>query len=168
MESPDVRNISIVTEMKIAIDADCNGTQLKETLLEFLRASGFDICDLNHSEGLIDCDYPDVALNMATKIQAGEFEKGILICGTGLGMAIVANKVPGVYAGACSDIYAAERLCRSNNAQVITLGAQVTGPESAKVIVRVFLESTFDGGRSQPKVEKIHAIESRYAAPASV
>ena len=153
--------------MRIAIDADCNGIQLKETLLNDLVASGFNLTDLNHSSGQVGCDYPDVALNMATRIQDGQFEKGILVCGTGLGMAIVANKVPGIYAGACSDIYAAERLCKSNNAQIITLGAQVTGPESAKAIVRVFMESKFEGGRSLPKFQKIQAIESRFAVPVS-
>jgi len=147
--------------MKIAIDSDCNGVDLKRILLEFLENCGFDISDLNYTENRSDIDYPDVAFNMAKEIQSTDYSKGILICGTGQGMAIAANKMPGIYAGACADVYAAERLCKSNNAQIITLGSQVTGSESAKAIVKAFVESEFQGGRSLPKVEKIKAFEIR-------
>lgn len=146
--------------MRIVIDSDCNGDDLKRALVDSLRGAGHEVVDLNFSAAHPESHYPDVALNLARKIQAGEFAKGVLICGTGLGMAITANKVKGVYAGACSDIYSAERLAKSNNAQVIALGAQVTGVESAKMIVRMFVESEFGGGRSQPKVDRIRSIEN--------
>ena len=106
-----------------------------------------------------DQHYPDVAYHLAKKIQAGQYDRGILICGTGLGMAIAANKVKGVYAGSCNDVYCAERLQKSNNAQILTLGAQVTGPESAKIIVSAWLGSEFQGGRSLVKVTRIQEIE---------
>jgi hypothetical protein len=89
-----------------------------------------------------------------------EFSKGVLICGTGLGTAITANKLKGVYAGACEGIFAAERLAKSNNAQIITLGARVTGPETARIIVNAFIETEFQGGRALPKVTRIQDIEN--------
>lgn len=147
--------------MKIAIDSDCNGDALKSQLVSYLTESGYSVQDLHFSATKDDVDYPDVAINLAHSIRDGQFDKGILVCGTGQGMAIVANKVPGVYAGACSDIYAAERLCKSNGAQIIALGALVTGLESAKSIVKVFVDSEFQGGRSAPKVEKIKGYEAQ-------
>ena len=145
--------------MRVVIDSDCNGHELKKILVQSLRESGHEVVDLDFSKANPDSNYPDVALNLGRKIQKGEFPKGVLICGTGLGMAITANKLKGVYAGACEGIYAAERLAKSNNAQIITLGAQVTGSETAKIIVKAFVESEFQGGRSLPKVNRIHEIE---------
>ena len=146
--------------MRVVIDSDCNGHELKNILVQSLRESGHEVVDLDFSNANPDSNYPDVALNLGRKIQQGEFPKGVLICGTGLGMAITANKLKGVYAGACEGIYAAERLAKSNNAQIITLGAQVTGSETAKIIVKAFVESEFQGGRSLPKVNRIQEIEN--------
>jgi ribose 5-phosphate isomerase B len=145
--------------MKVAIDADSNGLDLKRVLVQFLREEKVEISDLALLETKPGCDYPDVAYHLAQKIRDGAYERGILICGTGQGMAICANKVQGVFAGACTDIYAAERLIKSNNAHVLTLGSQVTGPESAKMIVRAWINSEFQGGRSLPKVERMRQIE---------
>jgi ribose 5-phosphate isomerase B len=145
--------------MRVVIDSDCNGDELKKALVSSLREAGHEVTDLNYSAAHPESHYPDVALNLGRRIQSGEFTKGVLICGTGLGMAITANKLKGVYAGTCESIYAAERLCKSNDAQIITLGAQVTGSESAKMIVKAFVESEFQGGRSQPKVVRIREIE---------
>ena len=111
------------------------------------------------SLGQKEADYPEIGHNLAKKIQGGEFDRGILICGTGLGMSIIANKVEGVYAGVCHDTYSAERLQKSNNAQVLTMGARVVGPELAKSIVDTWLESEFAGGGSQPKVDQIRQLE---------
>jgi ribose 5-phosphate isomerase B len=149
--------------MRIVIDADRNGEELKKILVAALRENGHDVVDLGFTENHPDSDYPDVALNLGLKVQAREFSKGILICGTGLGMAITANKLKGVYAGACESTYAAERLAKSNNAQIITLGSQVTGSESAKLIVKAFVESEFQGGRSLPKVSRVQQIENEMA-----
>jgi len=145
--------------MRVVIDADQNGEDLKKVLVPFLRECGHEVVDLAYVAEHPDQSYPDVAYNLARRVQAGEFSKGVLICGTGLGMAIAANKLKGVYAGACESIYAAERLAKSNNAQIIALGAQVTGSESAKMLVKAFVESEFQGGRSLPKVTRVREIE---------
>jgi len=145
--------------MKVAIDADNNGLEMKQILIRFLDAEHVEVSDLaflnRHTEG----DYPDVAYNLAKQVRDGIYDRGILICGTGLGMAMCANKVRGVFAGSCTDIYAAERLMKSNNARILTLGAQVTGPESAKMVVKAWLNSEFQGGRSLPKVQRMEQIE---------
>ena len=103
--------------------------------------------------------YPDVAFALATAIQKNEFERGILLCGTGIGVAIVANKVEGVRAAQCHDTFSAERARKSNNAQIMTMGARVIGPELAKNIVNAWLASEFEGGGSTAKVEKIGYYE---------
>lgn len=145
--------------MKVAIDCDDAGAPLKPVILEQLRNLGVDAVDLNLL-GQSKVDYPDIGHNLARKIAAHEFDRGILICGTGLGMAMVANKVKGVFAGTCHDVYSAERLCKSNNAQVLTLGARVVGPELAKSIVSAWVKSEFEGGRSAPKVDRMRALEA--------
>lgn len=143
---------------RIAIDCDDAAVELKNVIYQHLRLEKYDVDDLNFSRGK-DVSYPDIGYNLASKIKSGEYDRGILICGTGLGMAIIANKVEGVYAGVCHDIYSAERLCKSNNAQVLTMGAKVVGPELAKMIVDAWLKSDFEGNRSLPKVEKLHMLE---------
>ncbi len=144
--------------MKIAIDCDDAGTELKKILIEQMQSLGVEVADLN-ALGSQKVDYPDIAFNLAKRIAAEEFERGILICGTGLGMAMVANKVQGVFAGTCHDVYSAERLRKSNNAQVMTLGARVIGPELAKSIVSAWLKSEFEAGRSLPKVSRMRELE---------
>jgi ribose 5-phosphate isomerase B len=108
-------------------------------------------------------DYPDIARTVALAIRDGRFDRGILVCGTGIGMAIAANKVPGVRAAQAHDTYSAERARKSNDAQVLTLGARVIGPELARSIVRAWLASDFAGGGSTRKVEKIARIERELA-----
>jgi ribose 5-phosphate isomerase B len=144
--------------MKVAIDCDDAGLPLKPLIVEHLRSLGVEAVDLNLL-GESKVDYPDVGHNLAKKIAAKEFDRGILICGTGLGMAMVANKVKGVFAGTCHDAYSAERLSKSNNAQVLTMGARVVGPELAKTIVSAWVKSEFEGGRSAPKVERMKSLE---------
>jgi ribose 5-phosphate isomerase B len=134
---------------------------LKKAIIEFLKETDIKHADLAYLKKHRNEDYPDVAYNLARKIQDGEFDRGILICGTGHGMAICANKLTGIYAGNCADVYAAERLRKSNNAQIITLGALVVGKESAKSIVDVWLKSEFQGGGSLPKVRRIREIEEK-------
>jgi ribose 5-phosphate isomerase B len=147
-------------KLKIAIDCDDAAIDLKNVVYEFLKSSGVNIVDLNYGEGKTAM-YPEIGYNLALKIKNGEYDHGILICGTGLGMAIIANKVEGVYAGVCHDIYSAERLKKSNNAQVLTMGARVIGAELAKMIVEAWFNSKFSGGRSQPKVDQIRELELR-------
>lgn len=145
--------------MRTAIDCDDAGLHLKHTIIEHLRAQEIEVIDLNLL-GLRKVDYPDIAHHLAKKVAAGEFERGILICGTGLGMAMVANKVPGVFAGTCHDTFSAERLKKSNDANVLTMGARVVGPELAKMIVSAWLKSDFEAGRSLPKVNRMKELET--------
>ena len=144
--------------MRIAFDCDDAGLPLKSVIIQHLRDHGIDAVDLNLL-GERKVDYPDIGYNLAKRVAAKEFERGILVCGTGLGMAMVANKVEGVFAGTCHDTYSAERLCKSNGAQVLTLGARVVGPELAKTIVSAWIKSEFEGGRSLPKVERMRQLD---------
>ena len=152
--------------MRVAFDCDEAGLPLKQVILEHLCDLGVDAVDLNLLAER-KTDYPDIGHNLARRLAAKEFERGILVCGTGLGMAMVANKVEGVFAGTCHDTYSAERLCKSNAAQVLTLGARVVGPELAKTIISAWIHSRFEGGRSLPKVERMKELERQEFARVS-
>ncbi|RFU49041.1 ribose 5-phosphate isomerase B [Paraburkholderia sp. DHOC27] len=145
--------------MKIAIGSDEAAYEMKEMLLEHLRERGVDVTDFGtyNAQPVI---YPEIAFTVAERVVAGEYRRAILLCGTGIGMAISANKVPGIRAAQCHDTYSAERASRSNDAQIITIGARVVGPELAKSIVDTFLAAEFDGGRSEPKVRRIEKYET--------
>lgn len=147
--------------MKIAIASDHIGFELKNLIYEFLKSRGYDCDDLGvYTQDPVD--YPDIALKLAVDVADGAHERGILICGTGIGMAIVANKVPSIRAALIYDVYSAERAMKSNNAQIVTLGALTIGAETAKMLVEVWLKAEFAGGRSAPKVEKINRIDAQY------
>lgn len=146
--------------MKIAVDCDEAGIELKQVIVEHLRSLGSEVDDLNLL-GEQNVDYPDVGYNLAKRIAHGDYDRGVLICGTGLGMAMIANKINGVYAGVCHDVYSAERLCKSNDAQVLTMGARVIGPELAKTILSAWVSSKFEPGRSGPKVARMHELEDK-------
>ncbi len=147
--------------MNIVMGSDHYGLDLKNVIKEYIESQGHTVDDL----GTCTHDpvaYPDIALKVAQDIADGKHERGILICGTGIGMAIVANKVPGVRAAQVQDIYQAERARKSNDAQIMTMGSQVLGPEVAKLLVDVWLRSEFAGGRSAPKVARIKAIDEQF------
>jgi len=148
--------------MRIIIGSDHFGYHLKEDLRAYLQGKGHEVVDAGWHSPTEPVDYPDIAVQVAERIARGEFERGILICGTGIGMAIVANKVPGVRAATCHDPYSAERARKSNDAQIMTLGAQVVAPTLARMLVDHWLASEFAGGRSAPKVAKIKEIDARY------
>jgi len=149
--------------MRIGIGADQHGFRLKEVLKEYLASEGHEIRDYGvASEDPID--YPDVAERVARSVASGDTERGVLICGTGLGMAIAANKIPGIRAGTVSDPYSAERLAKSNDAQIICLGGRTIGVEVARMLVDRYLASEFQGGDSARKVAKIEALEHRGVA----
>ena len=145
--------------MRIVIGSDHFGYGLKEDLKQHLIELGHEPVDVGCDNADQPVDYPDVAVAAAQRIASGEFDRGILICGTGAGMAIVANKVAGVRAACCHDPYSAERARKSNNAQVITMGAQVVGPALGRQLLDHWLASEFAGGRSQAKVAKIEALD---------
>lgn len=141
---------------KIIIGADNLGVELKAVLREHLKGKGWDVTDIG-VDSTDPVDYPDIAIELARRISRNEFKRGILICGTGAGMAITANKVANVRAVTVTDPYTAERAIASNNAQVITLGALITGPSLAKMLVDIWLANQFQGGNSARKVDKIEA-----------
>lgn len=144
--------------MKLAIGCDEAAYDLKQIIKQHLIDAGHDVTDFGTHDGA-PVLYPNIAFALAEQVAQGEYPRGILLCGTGIGMAISANKVPGIRAAQCHDTYSAERASRSNDAQIITIGARVVGPELAKVIVDAWLNSSFDGGRSQPKVDLISRYE---------
>jgi ribose 5-phosphate isomerase B len=143
----------------IAIAADDAGAPLKERLAYWLHQQGYEVKDFGNGT---DQDYPDVAAQVAEAVARGEHDRALLICGTGLGMAITANKVPGVRAVTVHDAYSAERARKSNDAQVLTMGARVIAPEAAEMVLEHWLASEFEGGRSAPKVDKMNQVDARY------
>ena len=146
--------------MDIAIGCDHNGLELKNVIIQLLREKRIEFEDFGTTTEE-PVDYPDIAEKVANSIARRKHERGILICGTGLGMAMAANKVRGIRAGTCHDIYSAERSRKSNNAQILTMGALIIGPELAKKLIEAWLISEFQGGRSERKVRKIMEIEKR-------
>ena len=145
--------------MRIIIGSDHFGFPLKEDLKQYLIELGHEPVDVGCQRADEPVDYPDVAVDVAQRIAHHDFERGILICGTGAGMAIVANKVAGVRAVCAHDPYSAERARKSNNAQVITMGAQIIGTALGRQVLDHWLASEYSGGRSAPKVEKIEALD---------
>jgi ribose 5-phosphate isomerase B len=144
----------------VLIGCDEAALQLKEIVKAHLQSKGVEVVDYGvHTPDPVD--YPDIALQVAKDVAAKKSDRAILICGTGIGMAITANKVPGVYAAQAHDTYSAERARKSNNAQVLTMGARVIGPELAKQIVDAWMASEFAGGNSARKVDKIAQIETK-------
>jgi ribose 5-phosphate isomerase B len=144
--------------MRIAVGSDHHGFQLKELLKEQLTALGHDVRDHGcHSTD--EVDYPDVAISVAEEVAAGGAERAVLVCGTGIGMAIAACKVPGIRAAAVADPYSAERAQKSNNAQVLCLGAKIVSAENASLLLDHWLNSEFQGGASARKVAKIDALD---------
>ncbi|HHY45783.1 MAG TPA: ribose 5-phosphate isomerase B [Firmicutes bacterium] len=147
--------------MSIAIGSDEAGFELKKVIIDYLQELGYQVEDYG-CYSVDPVDYPDIGVKVAEAVAAGKHERGILICGTGIGMAITANKVAGIRAAQCHDVYSAERARKSNNAQIMTMGARVIGPELAKTIVKAWMASEFAGGRSARKVAKIMDVESKY------
>jgi ribose 5-phosphate isomerase B len=146
--------------MRIAIGCDEAAYELKEILRKHLARAGVELQDY----GTFDATpvlYPDVAFAVAEAVAGGVHDRAILLCGTGIGLAISANKVPGIRAAQAHDTYSAARARMSNDAQIVTIGARVVGPELAKAIVDAFLASDFQGGRSSDKVAKIVAYEAK-------
>ena len=148
--------------MKIAIGCDEAAYSLKVLLKKHLEEKGYTVDDFGADKGEVVL-YPDVAYKVADQVAAGKYEKAVLVCGTGIGMAICANKVPGVRAAVCHDPFSAERARKSNNAQIICMGERVIGPELAKYLLDVWLKCEFDEhSRSQPKVQRIVELETQH------
>src|SRR5690554_300000 len=144
--------------MAIALGSDHAGFALKKMIGEHLEAEGIEFADFGtFCESSVD--YPDIALPLIAAVAAGDYQLGILICGTGIGMTIAANKYPGIRAALCSDTFSARCAREHNDANILTLGARVTGPGPALEIVDVFLKSSFQEGRHRRRLDKIAFIE---------
>ncbi|MCM3567341.1 ribose 5-phosphate isomerase B [Neobacillus mesonae] len=147
--------------MKIGVGCDHNAFKLKEEVKAFIEELGHEVVDYGcYSEEAVD--YPGVAFKVATDINEGNVERGILFCGTGIGMSIAANKIPNIRSAQCHDEYSAERAQLSNNAQIITMGSKVIGPEVAKKIAKTYLSVSFQGGNSARKIQQIMDKEKEY------
>ena len=147
--------------MRVAIGADHGGFALKAALIPLLRAKGFAVADLGtHSEE--SCDYPLVGYKVAAAVAEGQFERGILLCKSGIGIAITANKVPGIRAAVCSDTFDAERSRQHNDANVLVKGAEKIKPALAKKIMDKWFATDFESGtRHERRVRQITAIERK-------
>lgn len=146
--------------MKIAIGNDHAAVELKNHILDYLIAKGYDVCnfgtDTNES-----VDYPYYGEKVARAVAAGEFDYGIVICGTGVGISLAANKVKGIRCAVCSEAYTARYTRLHNDANMLALGARVVGPGLAETLVDAFLETEYEGGRHERRVEQIREIERR-------
>jgi len=149
--------------MKIAIAGDTAGEGLAKTLADHLKAT-HDVTDLSRVQGEADQFYASLSDRVASAVMDGEFDRAILVCGTGIGVQIAANKVSGIRAAQCHDTYSATKAATSNNAHIITMGARVIGVELAKDIAEAFLNASFDPqGRSAGNVDAIDAVDTKYS-----
>lgn len=149
--------------MKIGLGSDHNAHHLKQVLQQYITEElGHEVIDYGSKDNCTEIDYPGVAFTVGTAIMNNQLDRGILVCGTGLGMAIAACKVPGIRAATTHDVYSAERACKSNDAQIITLGEKVIGIEATKKVVEIYLNSAFPGGNSARKVQQIMNQEQSY------
>ena len=146
----------------IALGSDHGGYELKQVIKGHLDSLRIEYKDFGcYSED--SCDYADFALIVAEKVAKGEFEKGILLCGTGIGMSIAANKVPGIRCAVCHDVFSASATAKHNDSNILAMGGRVIGSGHALAIVDAWLNCTFEGGRHARRVEKIKAIEAKYS-----
>lgn len=147
-----------MSRLKIAIGCDHGGFRLKEEIRKMLQEKEYDLKDFGtFSEDSVD--YPDIALEVAKAVRDGAFDRGILICGTGIGIGIAANKLVGIRAALCHDTFSARASREHNDANILTMGERVIGPGLARDIVSIWLETDFAGGRHARRVEKISGIE---------
>ena len=142
--------------MKIAIGSDHAGYPMKELLKSSIRELGHEVKDFGTlTED--SCDYPDYGEMVGEGVKSGDYEQGVLVCGTGIGMSMVANKIPGIRAALCCNLYMAEMSRRHNDANVLVIGGRVIGVDLAREMVRLFLATEFEGGRHERRIKKIMA-----------
>lgn len=147
--------------LRVAVGADHGGFELKAALIPFLQAQGFEVADLGtHSSQA--CDYPPIGYKVACAVSGGQFDRGVLLCKSGIGIAIAANKVPGIRAGVLHDRFDAERSRSHNDANVAVLGAEKLSAAQAKRLLTTWFETPFEaGGRHERRVHQIEEIEQR-------
>jgi len=146
----------------IAIGSDHAGYELKTEIIKYLENKGCAVKDFGTYSADCSVDYPDYAVLVAKAVISGECEKGILICGTGIGISIAANKIPGIRAALCTNTYMARMSIEHNNANILALGSRVIGVGTALDIVDAWLEASFAGGKHEKRVEKISILEKEY------
>ncbi|MDO8461986.1 MAG: ribose 5-phosphate isomerase B [Deltaproteobacteria bacterium] len=146
--------------MKIALASDHGGVQLKESIKKFLSSRHVETEDLG-TNGTDSVDYPDFAAEVAKKVSDGKVDAGVLICGTGIGMSMVANKFKGVRAAVVSDTYSAKMSKEHNNANVLCLGGRVSNPAQAAELVQAWLEAKYEAGRHEKRLQKIRELEGK-------
>jgi ribose 5-phosphate isomerase B len=144
--------------LSVALGADHAGWELKEALKAWLMDAGYQVLDFG-THGPDSVDYPDYALQVAEAVTVGKVERGVLVCGTGIGMTIAANKVPGIRAALCGDVFTARMSREHNDANVLALAGRLTGRETGLEILRAWLETPFAGGRHARRVDKIGEME---------
>ena len=146
--------------MKVALGCDHAGYNLKDIVLDYLAREGHEVLDEGTHSGE-SVDYPDFAEQVALRVASGEADRGIIICATGIGMAMTANKVPGIRAAVCNDLYTARYSRLHNDANVLTFGSRVIGPGVALEITRLWMETPFEGGRHARRLGKLAELEGR-------
>jgi ribose 5-phosphate isomerase B len=144
--------------MKIALGSDHGGLALKESVAEFLKDRGVDVLDLG-TNSTDSVDYPDYGEKVALAVASGAADSGIVLCGTGIGISIAANKIPGIRAALVTDAFMARMAKEHNNANVLALGGRILSPEQGRELVAAWLDATFEGGRHQDRLDKISALE---------
>ena len=147
--------------MKLAIASEHAGFEMKEKIISHLKDKGLEVDDIG-AQTDEPIDYPYIAADLAEKVADGQYDKGILLCGTGIGMTMAAGKVPGVRAALCTNAYMAKMTREHNDANVLCLGAWITGERLTYEIVDAFLSHDFQGGRHLPRVNKIKELEDKY------
>ncbi|MBI5644229.1 MAG: ribose 5-phosphate isomerase B [Deltaproteobacteria bacterium] len=145
---------------KIAIASDHAGRELKEDIKEFLSSIGVEFMDLGVDNDN-SVDYPDYGILVAERVSKGEVPRGILVCGTGIGMSILANKFLNVRAALVSDVYTARMAKEHNNANILVIGGRIVGKGLAREMIRTWIEARFEGGRHQKRLDKISAVEKK-------
>ncbi len=147
--------------MKIAIASDHGGFELKQTVVAYLADKGYDYTDFGtHNEESVD--YPSYGRKVGEEVTSGRYDRGIVICGTGIGIGIAANKVPGIRCALCHDIFSARATRNHNDSNMLSMGGRVIGPGLALEIVETWLGAEFEGGRHQRRVDAIGEIEKEY------
>jgi ribose 5-phosphate isomerase B len=147
-------------QMKIAIGNDHSAVEMKNVIMEYVRGLGHEVVNFG-TDSCESCNYPEYGEKVGRAVASGEYDCGILICGTGVGISLAANKVRGVRAAVCSDVTTAHLVKEHNNANIIAFGARIVGQELAKDIVKAYLEAEFMGGRHATRVDMIMEIEER-------
>lgn len=145
--------------MKIALGCDHGGFEHKNVIKEHLEERGFEVKDFGIYEN-VSVDYPDIAVKVGNSVAGGECELGILVCGTGIGMSLAANKIKGIRAAACSEHFSAKYTRMHNNSNILCLGGRVIGVGTALELVDLFVDTSFEGGRHQRRIDKISNIEN--------